>query len=325
MPSFFIPLHAWARRQDENFTSELLTAILRTVVGRDRHVGSQLLNWIGGQQVTWTPPDLEAVTVRTQYHGPASIPDIRISTPTKCVDIECKITQPADRDQLLRHLRGLGEVEVPEKALVLLTRYTVDAASIPAGVVWRRWQDLAKSFASEQCADAVSGWLIAELVRFLGERGMALDHVDSSLVSGLASAQGLVVMAEEVLRDLGVVPRSSRSGKEWGWWCEGGDVYEPLGMVGVWVQLDRPGFIRVNAQAVDEIRWNGSTQRGYLGGACTGGHDWSEDIDLLQDGFFDLDVQTQQGYLRAKLESAYRYAAGVAALSVLRPLTPTVD
>lgn len=307
---FFGSLHRWAWRQDENFTTELLAAVLRAALSHEPSLALRLINWISSGQVVWSEPDLGRIEIRTQSWSLESIPDLRIATTNKCVLLECKIECPVSRAQLENHLAGLAAEHATEKGLVLLTRDAAPLDEVPSGISKRRWHDLARTMAAECVADPAMDWIVREAVQFLREHGMAIDQVDSSLVSGLTALQRLLLMAEQVMTDLHLQPKTNRSPREHGCHGEPTESYSPLVGVAVWIKLTQPGVIRIEARHVDRIAWQ-RIHRGDLDAKNV----WSEEVDLQQHNFFERDVHGQLDILRELLHDAYRFAAAVASKS----------
>lgn len=306
----FSSLHAWAWRQDENFTTELLAGVLREALRRAPESALRFLGWLA-PGFGWDGIDPASVMIRTQSRSLESIPDVQVVAPGLRVDIECKVESRVDLDQLVRHKMGMRTSGERNAGLVLITRCPETIPDDLGLTAHRRWVEVAKQLTAMSWPEPVIEWVAHSMVRFLEERGMAIQRIDGALVSGLSSLQHLLLLIDEAMTALGI--RTTRSGgtREIGRGGDPGSVYPTLKQVGVWVQLERPGIVHVLTREVDPEAWKRTPGPGELTSEW-----WVVPVDLQAEGFFEPDftVERQQTFLFERIKSVFDFGATIAPL-----------
>lgn len=306
MPRFFLPLHAWAHHQDENFTTELLAAVIRSLLSCDREAGIEILEWLTSGAVEWQCVDPATIEVRTQRPSFESIPDMEIRAPGRLVYVECKIESEVDTKQLDRHRNGLERAAAEDgrsrRALVLLTRDPIGDLLIPSNVKVRRWHELAAILESQKRSEGVGKWLSRELFEFLKGRNMAMTRIEDTLIHGIRSLLSLGLMIDQAASRLGLTTKPAVDRREFGRAIsDPKQRYSPLKQIGAYVAYDLPEMLRVQFQIDDTA----SRPRNEVIDHFVFAADyWAKNIDL-QEKFFQLPTTgEQQEYILQELSVA---------------------
>ena len=92
MNNLLIPLHKWAKNQDENFLTEILVFLLNHYVQYEPESAVWLINRITGDELDLSEKDLSGLSIESQPPRTAEgVPDIKIATPRVICFIEVKV------------------------------------------------------------------------------------------------------------------------------------------------------------------------------------------------------------------------------------------
>lgn len=191
--NLFTSLHCWARRQDENFTTEGLATVLELLLEREPTVGLSVLRRLSGGVLDPSQDSARLVRIDTQPRTPEwGVPDVKISAPDLLVYVEAKVFSGLGKGQLESYRRALIGSGLPRTGLVLLTHYPI-TGTISQDVHTVRWYQIAEWLEAELnqgLADPACQYLTAEFLDFLRGRGLGLIPVRSQLSKAINAYQG---------------------------------------------------------------------------------------------------------------------------------------
>lgn len=216
--SLFATLFRLAHRQEENFVTEAFVWVLNLLLERQPdsslRIVSQLLygnvesNSLGGNLV-----------VRTQEVTPEGRPDICIESDNLLAYIEVKVGSELGATQIDRYLAALkATAGARERRLVLLTQWAVAFEVIAQQPDQHaRWHEVADWLRIElqHMSDDVVSFLVQELIDFLENTMVTIDHVGWEYSNGVVAMQRLAVMIERAL-ELAEIP-IYRKTAGWDW------------------------------------------------------------------------------------------------------------
>jgi hypothetical protein len=180
-------LHRWAKRQDENFTTESFAHLLKRLVRDVPNQISQLMTRLTGLTIEeggWSEAEID-----TQVHTRFGTPDISIATPNMTIYVEVKVEAELAEGQAEGYLSALEEIpesQAEVTQLVLLTKYPAPK-TVSASVHRTRWHEIIEELEALQKGELpeVAAYLLEQFVDFLASRGMALPRVCSKISSGV--------------------------------------------------------------------------------------------------------------------------------------------
>jgi hypothetical protein len=293
--NLFLKLYKWAWHQGENFTSEAFAYLFGEYCRTEPAVAASLLSCLTSGNVTIPEDALRRTRVRTQSATVTGRPDIEVHAPDALVFVEVKVEEEVDLAQLKRHRQALdGDTCHGQRALALLSRYPSDKLEIAelchAQVRFYRIAGLLER-ELQQMASPVARYMGEQFLGFLKERGMTMERVDASLVSGQRALFSLLGMVQEAI----VASRGRISTRGAGW--------ESIGFDFTWQQSSYWAGIYFNEPSTLVIQVDGLRAKIDSAGAVAAGFEiawkgphWRKRV-LLQDlGFFDLsrDEQMQE-------------------------------
>jgi hypothetical protein len=220
-PNLLHTLHRWATGQDENFTTDAFSHLLRHLVSEKPELAAGLLARLTRQQcwasLRQSPPDSKRVEIVTQDPCDEGVPDIKIRAPGTLVYVEVKVESEVDLDQLRRYRAELDRAAEQNKALVLLTRKPVDVSQFPvkpdSAKRWfhvGEWLDDALQSLGEDGQSKTTSYLIRQFTEFLKARRMGVEKISWQLIGGVRSLVYLMQMLREAVENLnGKIARSS--------------------------------------------------------------------------------------------------------------------
>src|SRR5262249_45107000 len=149
--NLFLRLHKWASRQDENFLTESLAVVLEHLLVLAPEVGTRLVARLTGGLIDLAPEDASAIEIQSVF---------------------------------------LDECGVDRTRLVLLTRYPeVFQPEDARPDLEIRWFEVADWLETElpaaEAASEIAGFLVRQLLDFLGARRMTLAQVGKYMPEGL--------------------------------------------------------------------------------------------------------------------------------------------
>ncbi len=196
-------LHAFARRQDENFTTEAFAHLLGHLVMHDAKVATRVLKKLTGDRLRLDEAECAHLEIATQVRTADGQPDIEISSPGLVVIVEVKVNAEVSPGQISRYRKILRERRAEQSRLVLLTRFEPDPLprqEQPDHAV--RWYEVAEWL--EQSAKDLkresSKCVCEQFLKFLEGRGLMVDHVGKSLVSGIQEIRHFMAMLDHTLK-----------------------------------------------------------------------------------------------------------------------------
>jgi hypothetical protein len=225
MNNLFIPLHKLAKRQDENFLTEILVFLLNHYVQYEPESAVWLIKRIT-DKLDLSVKDLRILSVEAQHHTLMGVPDIKIETPYFICFIEAKVDSNFGEGQLKDYKSVLDDCqkekesidETLETKLITLTRYTCKDHKADMepdfGFRWHQlsdWLDKlipnAKSggteFPSFKKKDGFSVFITQQYIQFLKNRGVAMEKINWQLVQGLREFRNILVMIREAIATSG--------------------------------------------------------------------------------------------------------------------------
>jgi hypothetical protein len=176
-------LHRWARRQDENFTTESFAHLLKRLVKDVPDQIPSLMERLTGIKAEWNN-----VQIDTQVHTRFGTPDLSIITPAMTIYVEVKVEAELADGQAEGYLSALEDL--PESAevtqLALLTKYPAPQ-TVAASVHRARWYEIIDELETLQKCELpeVAAYLLRQFVDFLVNRGMAIPRVRSEISGGV--------------------------------------------------------------------------------------------------------------------------------------------
>ena len=185
----FIGLGKWAKRQGENYSTELLAFLLSYLLQNDPHVGLPLLAYITDDFYPADDQHSLEVKISTQVRTEHGIPDIELRTSDALSIIEVKTGSRLGKKQLESYRNILTKSGPPNTQLVLLTKYVAPGGTHEPdhGLRWFQIAEKLEDLASENEASAVSSFLVDQFLGYLRSRNMALVEVRSPISEALKS------------------------------------------------------------------------------------------------------------------------------------------
>jgi len=182
---FFVALSRWAKRQDENFASQILVNIIQRLSKKDPDAPLIFLKYLTG--FDYTDISTENLIVNFQKSiGEKGRPDICIFSQGIKAIIEVKLWSIKSGDQLIKYANFLNEKsnEKIKKLLLYLTNPFVPKESAPVPnipvpfkhIYWKEAYNVIKDICSKD--DIVTSWLVNEFYGFLLERRLILEKVN---------------------------------------------------------------------------------------------------------------------------------------------------
>ena len=212
MNNLLIPLHKLARRQDENFLTEILVFLLNYYVQNEPGSAIWLIKLITDNELGLSENDLQVLSVEAQHHTPVGIPDIKIETPNFICFIEVKVDEDFGPKQLSTYKEYLQKKSKKESMLITLTKYTYKehkADIAPRfGFRWRQlsdWLDKlmpnVKSGGMEfpSFKKEVSVFITQQYIQLLKNRGIVMEKINWPLVEGLREFRNILDMIREAI------------------------------------------------------------------------------------------------------------------------------
>jgi hypothetical protein len=195
----FLRLHKWAARQNENFLTESLAVVLRSLLDLAPAEGIRMVSRITGGFVDPTETEAGAIELRAQVSTDSGRPDLEIRSPNRLVTVEVKAESKLHSRQLDRYRHHLRQSGAESTRLVLLTLYPEDIPAEGARPdIEIRWFELANWLEDEvvriRQTSEVAGFLTLQFIAFLKARRMALSQVEKALPDGLCALPNLLMM-----------------------------------------------------------------------------------------------------------------------------------
>lgn len=310
--NWFLRLHKWAVRQDENFTTEAFAIVLQVLLEREPAAGVQLVKMLTGGFLDVPAEQAKIIDLRTQVETTEGRPDLAIRTSDGLVWVEVKVESDLRAGQLEGYRRALQQSGVPRTRLVLLTRYPIwfaeDAEKPDLLIHWYQvgeWMEQGSGPGMLQ--DPISCFLCKEYLGFLEARNMTAAQVNWHMADGVRALRSLMYMLEEVAAFCKVSARRSIA-------------WDTLGL-----QLDRKYWVGVHLDDPDQLRFHTEGCRidpqaaSGLGVGTVlekdfapGGLVWQRVVDLAseQAHFYSRSrarqMQWLEAFLRESLEFAHR-------------------
>ena len=181
-------LHRWARRQDENFTTESFSHLLKHLIKDSPNSVGDILRILTGvslQEGGWK----EAV-VDTQVHTTYGTPDLSICLDGITIYVEVKVEAELVEGQSEGYLSALEELASSNEVtqLSLLTKYPAPT-TVSSEVHQVRWFEIIEELENLELNESseVAKFLVSQFNEFLTARGMAIPKIRSGVSSGVRS------------------------------------------------------------------------------------------------------------------------------------------
>jgi hypothetical protein len=185
--NIFLTLGKWAKRHDEDFTTEAFALLLMQMLEYDPSPAGRILALITGGLVSEEDATRGNVDISTQRGTEWGVPDLWVEAPGKLTLIEVKTGAPLARDQLRSYRKVLRGSGAELTHLVLLTKYSIPVGKYKPDQILR-WYEIAQSLNEiHEMSDLslISSYLLSHFLGFLSSRNMAFQRVDTSLSKGL--------------------------------------------------------------------------------------------------------------------------------------------
>jgi len=218
----FSTLASYGLASPENYLTEALAFVLRTLLRRSPGIAIEFLNRLAPNLPEHAFTQAEDIGVHTQVTTPVGRPDLCITQGTDTrVYVEIKHDSPLEPGQLEAYFGELKDSWPPNSALVFLSRSKGDATitTLPDGQFHHVcWYHLHTWLSQSSNADPVCSFLAAELLAYLKEKAMDLPRIEWQYDDGVRALINLAEMMEASYRE--VLPKGQirRSG---GWFSRG--------------------------------------------------------------------------------------------------------
>ena len=212
MNSLLIPLHKLARRQDENFLTEIFVFLLNYYVQNEPESAIWLIKLITDKELDLSENDLQVLSVEAQHHTPIGIPDIKIETPNFICFIEVKVDADFDSNQLSTYKGYLQKKYKKKSMLITLTKNTCEehkADIVPDfGFRWRQLSDWLDNLMPNVKSGGrgfpsfkkeVSVFIAQQYIQLLKNKGVAMEKINWQLVEGLREFRNILDMIREAI------------------------------------------------------------------------------------------------------------------------------
>lgn len=219
----FVNLHRWATRQDENYLTECLVTVCRTLLARSPVVGMEAIHYLTGGLLHPDAAHAPFCDLRTQVSTDNGRPDLEIVSREYRVFVEVKLESALGPGQLRKYRQQLSSETNRLTRLVLLTRYhpgKLSSDDSPDCAI--RWYELAEKAIewADKSTDPVCSYLCRQFVEFLRERNMHQAQVGWEMLNGVRSLRAFLDMLAEAITGLGLRPRQSISSSAFGWYLD---------------------------------------------------------------------------------------------------------
>jgi uncharacterized protein YkvS len=217
--NLLLRLHKWARRQDENFHTEVLVHLLRHLLQHEPIAATRFLKEITGERLDLSPEDAISVSVATQVKTSKGYkPDIEIRTLAHLIYIEVKVESELRNRQLEDYRKALNESGLDKTTLILLTRYSFiskEKQGYPDILI--RWHQITEWLKYELDQNMIqqssSIYVVEQFIEFLRGRGTIMEKVNEELIVGVRSLRNFMDILHEAITSTKVVYPSLSSTK----------------------------------------------------------------------------------------------------------------
>lgn len=204
--NLLLALSRCSDRQEENFTTEAFSYLLRHLARNEPRVAVTILDSLVDGSLRFAEEDCRTIQISTQQRSPEGRPDIEIVAPDLMMIVEVKVQADLGRRQLESYWEILKKSSRRKKRLVLLTRFFLDLdLDIKQPVYKVRWYKIAECLECERAnlLNPISLYLSDQFLSFLRGKGMTMDQVGWELFRGIQSLANLRDMLNETLKGLG--------------------------------------------------------------------------------------------------------------------------
>ena len=185
----FIKLGKWAKRQGENYSTELFAYLLSHLIKNDPQIGLPLLAYVTNGLFAAADERSFGAQISTQVRTEHGQPDIEIRSINSFSIIEVKAGARVGKKQLEDYRKILDDSDVSNKQLVLLTKYVPPSGSHEPdhSLRWFQIAEKLEELIRNNEASQVSSFLIDQFLGFLRSRNMALVEVRSPISDAVNS------------------------------------------------------------------------------------------------------------------------------------------
>jgi hypothetical protein len=230
--NLFSNLHRWASHQDENFHTESLVTLVRTLLDRVPELGVEMIGFLTAGLVSAAPEDAPRIDLKTQVSTDEGLPDVEVRYPGARVFVEVKTGSAVRPDQLRRYRAELGRSIGHKTGLILLTRHPpgelLDDSRPDLALRWFQMATWVEDrFDRLTQSDPVSHYLAEQYLNFLRDQNMHSAAVGWELPNGIRALRTFLDMLSETITALGWKPRPSMSLEWFGYYLTvtGGHVF----------------------------------------------------------------------------------------------------
>jgi hypothetical protein len=205
--NFFVGLHKWARRQDENYLTEAFALLLRHLVDCAPQLAISGVSLLTESKLLLTPSQAESLEVSTQVVGVEGKTDLELATAGAYLIVEIKAQSAAVSAQMDKYRERLSSREEPNRLLALLTHHPVDKPAFPQTNCFVRWLEIAEWLEESHRIDGIAPdtkFLLHQFYDFLRVRNMAIEHVGWEFPRGMRAYGHFLNMLSEVAVSAGL-------------------------------------------------------------------------------------------------------------------------
>lgn len=316
--NLFLALNKWAKRQDENFTTDVFAYVLKYLLRTKPVLGVSMLSCLTDGELAIDGSQAARVEIATQLSGSDTIteskkrPDITISlSESHRVYVEVKVGAGVEITQLEHYQRMLDDSGFPHTTLVLLTKNSADLSDeIRSLCVMRQWQDVHNELSRGRQSvkwedeDRVTLFLIDQFMGFLGGKNMTMQRINWQLPEGIRSLSNLLQMLAEAISALGHKPGFNFGS------CYMGYKIKQEGKYWVGVTFDKPKILLFQTENTTIDKGAAKTlNQGYI----RKNGDWIFEMDLESEEvhFFARSPESQLEAIKEHIRKGIEYAKSI--------------
>lgn len=234
----FQSLFKWARRQDENFSTEVFVSIFRHLQRNEPKIAAKIFNFLTDSKYELTLKEVPFLNISTQSSMDMGRPDIVIESAHLVIFIEVKLNAGFGDKQLFRYKSKLSKEKYKHTCLVTITKYPLEYYGLTDSElpdVSLRWIDIAKSFSKYKIIKPISKYLIDEFILFLNRSNLIMEKVTYEYIDGMKAYQNLLLMLSESLASLNMNFSRSSGQLRSGFYVDTGKLF--IGIYYDWINV----------------------------------------------------------------------------------------
>lgn len=197
----FSALAKYNSATDENYLTEALVFVVKSLFSRERLLGIELLDYLCVKNNEFSFGEDERVAISTQEVTEQGTPDIKISTSDKLIYIEVKHDSPLGYRQVERYKKVLESSPKTIKHVVLLTRFAIDFEGEEERPYKHiRWFEVYNWLDNIKSEGQIVVYLIESFKSFLEVKRMSMQKVGWEYINGVPAFNNLIDMLGEAIK-----------------------------------------------------------------------------------------------------------------------------